>query len=209
MDEPPRPTNAPARAGRCISLSGLVGLGVCFFLPQVTSCDAPLVPARDFVEAPAMAIFFVPFLLAFAMLAVVLIRWFAVNDAVRRALSHVACAATLAAFLVPDACIAWNAAAEPPSCPTDPQTWILLIDLAFGTLAAISLWIWAPWRARIGAALALGGLCSLVYFCLFLGDALWGLYVSIASSAALLAGGVLEAWGARREAAPEPPRGPA
>ncbi len=151
-----------------------------------------------------MALFFVPFLLAFAMLAVVIVRMLARSDRAQRALPHVACAVTLAAFLVPDVCIAWNMDTE-CTWPTDWQSWVLLIDLVFGTLAAIAIWVKAAPAARTPACVALGGLCSLVYFCLFLPDALWGLYASIASSALMLVGGTLEAWGARRIVPAEPP----
>ncbi len=204
----PAATPPGARRGRWISTSGLIGLGIAFFLPQVQSCSTAWVPAKMIYEDPAEPFAYVvhiPFLFAFAMLALLVVRLFLRREPGRRVLSHVACALTLVALRAGDFFYGWSGLDASEEFWTG---WPLAVLVAVGvsTLTLLAVWLAAPAAFRIPVCLAIAGTCSLVYFLGFVEGALYGLYVSITSSALMLLGGAIELlslWRNRRRRGPD------
>ena len=188
-----------ARPGRWISTSGLIGLAVAFFLPQVHGCRTDVVPFNEVFGAGerqgVSTLAFLPFFFAFAMLALCLLRAMLRSALAERVLSHLACVVTMGPCLVGAGVSALflSDAIASQHLPGLIRGSSFAAGAAVGT--GLMLWIWFKGlpRARMSACVSLGGFGSLGYFAQFLDMALYGLWVSLVSCALMGLGGFVEA----------------
>jgi hypothetical protein len=204
MDDRERSRATRVRAGRWISTGGLIGLGVALFLPQVR--DSRYHPAEAFGELFDP----LPSLFACAMLLVYLLRSLWRRDRAQRALSHAAAAAALAALFLYQLwnlynigiTRRWHGIEDRADLPAGYMTFA---SYAWGSTAVLAmLLVFAAWFAVRPAARTplLVSLMGFVYFIYLLVFACvvagYGIWVSLASCALLVVGGVIEVFALRR-----------
>jgi len=190
----PRPqphsrATVPKSVARKLSFSGVVLLCIAGFLPQVPSCGRDIVP---FLEGPDfMLVHGLPFIFAVFAAAAFAAMWLIKSEKWSRFLGwavYVFTASILAYafYLVLGTCIDL-------SRPLDIAAWHWPTLAVFCCLLAISvaslvLLVKARFVPKVPACFFLCGVSSLVYFSFFVGNALFGLWVSILACLLIVGG---------------------
>ncbi len=189
---------------RWISFFGFVVLCVAFFLPQAEGCRSESVPAREVAQGNSTCPLFLPFFVAFILAEIYILRWLINRKWVGTCWIIIGCAVCVAALAVG----AWffgsmlldglnSKDGSPPFSLCAQATGMVLLGLA-----AIVLSIVASMRRKLPLCVMLAGAGSVLYFSFWAGQALYGLWVSIAGSAIIAAGGL---WETLRARPPQPP----
>lgn len=184
---------ASGKFSRSITLSGVVLLCVCFFLPQVRGCGMVIVPVRETVATRGLFLLGLglPFLTGFVAFLVAVL-WCAVSGPrARRHVAGVSCAAT--ALLL--GLGAGRLLAEFAASSTLVGAGVLLVE------CAVVLYVWARCRPtlKIPVCLLCTSVPSLAYF-LFVSQsvlsAAYGLWLSVLACTLMAVGSLGEILGA-------------
>ena len=201
--------------GRRMSFSGFVLLVVCFFLPQVQSCNKDYVPASEVInnvsDEPGGALLLLltlllPFTVAFLASIIYVLRLALRSAEARRALTTGLCWMAILVLVVGSVLLAISFGVEERSHSDDPATEaqlrtdeiISVVCLAVMLVVAVVALV-LVFRARppLKAPATIGclGVCFAAYFLMLAltGDPLYGIWVSIAASGLIAIGGVWEA----------------
>ena len=215
--------------GRRMSFSGFVLLVVCFFLPQVQSCNKDYVPASEVInnvsDEPGGALLLLltlllPFTVAFLASIIYVVRPALRSARARRAMTMTLCWMALLVMVVGSVALTISFALEERNGSSDPamasgmktEDIICVVCLSVMLAAAIVALI-AVIRARqhlkATVAIACLGVAFAAYFLMMAltGEPLYGIWVSITACGLIAVGGLWEALAAPRPcpacAAPE------
>jgi len=204
---PPARAAVPAGRGRCgrlLSFLGMLTLCVSFFLPHVHGCDAPVVPSEEAADDPTFMLGLgLPFTFAAVMALVYVLRWLA--GLLRRLRGRegpsagwnvAVCALSIIVLLhalIPLGIVTWQTFPFTAAPSWEEMMWPglggLVAVLAFLSVAAA---VGCPGRIKPPIGVIACGLSSLAYFSVWVmggpDNVYYGLWVSLAGSAAIAAG---------------------
>ena len=215
--------------GRKISFSGFVLLFICFFLPQVESCNEAFVPASEVFgkgsDEPGAALLLLltlllPFTVAFLGSIIYLLRPALRSPKARQALTTGLRWMALLVLLIGSLGLAISFSVEDRSHSDDPAiesqmrtdetiSMVCLSVMLVVAIVALVATIRARQQFKEPVTIGCLGVCFAAYFLMLAltGQPLYGIWVSITASGLIAVGGLWEALAAPRPcpacAAPE------
>lgn len=189
------------RTARSISLSGVLLLCICFFLPQVQGCKEDVVPVVWTVDSSGVFLvtWGLPFLFAFVAAVFLGLRRLARSEGAAKWVARSACliAALLlacSAYIMFMGSVVWHPE-EGTSHIDGPWGFAAACALLGQAVFAVLLLVLAKTRTKMPVCFFCCAVSALVYFAYiggFVAPPLFGLWVSILACVLIAAGSLLE-----------------